>query len=80
MAILDIDEAANYLKMSRRSLENLVKGHKLPATKMGGKWIFSEDQLLQAIEYKCLLNNMSEEIAQQQTRPPNTRRARNAIP
>jgi len=50
MAILNIDEAAEYLCMSRRSLETLVRAGNIPGAQLIGKWIFSERQLTEFVE------------------------------
>jgi excisionase family DNA binding protein len=50
MAILDIEEAASYLKMCRRSLETLVRAGQIPGTQIAGKWLFSERQLVDYVE------------------------------
>jgi len=50
MAILNVVEAADFLKMSRRSLETLVRLGKVPGAQLVNKWVFSEQQLIDFVE------------------------------
>jgi len=43
--IMTIEEAANYLKMGKRSVYKLVKDRKFPAKKVLNKWRFERDSL-----------------------------------
>ena len=45
----DVDEAAEMLGLSRSSLYRLVKAGTLHGTKLGGRRIFSEDELREAL-------------------------------
>jgi excisionase family DNA binding protein len=74
MAILDIDEAAEYLKMSRKSLERLVRKGEIPATQLIGKWIFSERQLTDYIE---VLSSSNVKAPPPKEAPPKQRRRSN---
>ena len=38
--ILDIKDAANYLRIKERTLYGLVKNRKVPGVKIGGQWRF----------------------------------------
>ena len=81
MAILDIDQAADFLKMSRRSLETLVRTGKVPATRLIDKWIFSDNQLQSFIE-KLSTDNLNKNIDNysEQKKTPPSRRRRNPAP
>jgi len=59
MAILNIEEAADYLRMSRRSLDVLVREGKVPATQLVGRWIFSEAQLVDLVEQKAAVRTVA---------------------
>ena len=43
--IMTVDEVAEYLKVSRKSIYRLVKSGKLPGKKVLNKWRFSRDQI-----------------------------------
>ena len=43
--IMDIKEAANYLRVKERTLYSLVKNRKVPGIKIGGQWRFKKKQL-----------------------------------
>ena len=43
--IIDIKEAASYLRIKERTLYNLVKNRKVPGIKIGGQWRFKRSQL-----------------------------------
>lgn len=77
MTILNIDEAAEFLRMSRRSLEKLVREGKVPATQLVNKWVFSDAQLQAYIE-KLSENNVKITVDELvETAPPPNRRRRN---
>jgi len=78
MAILDIIEAAKFLKMSRRSLETLVRDGKVPGTQLVGKWVFSEQQLVKHVEDAAM--DMARQSPHDLTTPTVSKRRRNAIP
>ena len=69
MAILDIEEAAKFLKMKRRSLEGLVREGKVPGTRLIGKWIFSSDQLTQLVESNAMNDAESAALSHSQSDP-----------
>lgn len=50
--ILTVPEAADYLKLSIRTLHELVKQRTIPATKIGKMWRFSRRLLLEMVESK----------------------------
>lgn len=77
MAILDIIEAAKFLKMSRRSLETLVRDGKVPATQLVGKWIFSEGQLVDHVEHQADERVTAAPVPPRKVAP---KRRRNAVP
>lgn len=79
MAILDIEEAATYLKMCRRSLETLVREGKVPGTQLSGKWIFSEKQLTEYVETLSRKNTVvNVKNTSAEPKPPQKGRHRNA--
>ncbi len=43
--ILNIEEAAEYLRIKRRTLYTLAAQRKVPAAKIGGQWRFQKRQL-----------------------------------
>ena len=43
--ILTVDEAAVFLRLSKRSVYRLLKGGKIPARKIMHKWRFERQQL-----------------------------------
>jgi len=43
--IMTIEEAADYLKMGKRSVYKLVKDRKFPAKKVLNKWRFERESL-----------------------------------
>ena len=38
--VLTLREAAAWLRLSERALYALARGHRVPATQLGGKWLF----------------------------------------
>lgn len=48
--VYTLDEVAEILKVSRRTLYNYLKAKKLPAVKMGKYWRVSEENLKSFIE------------------------------
>jgi excisionase family DNA binding protein len=44
--ILTIDEAAELLKFSKRSVNKLAKDNKIPARKVLNKWRFVKEELI----------------------------------
>lgn len=47
--ILTVDEAADFLKLSKRSVYRLLKEGKIPGTKVMHKWRFERQQLTEWI-------------------------------
>lgn len=45
--ILDIDEAAEFLGIKKRTMYKLAKAGEIPAVKIGGQWRFYREQLLE---------------------------------
>ena len=43
--ILTLREAAEFLRLSERSLYELARSHRVPAAQLGGKWLFPRSQL-----------------------------------
>jgi putative molybdopterin biosynthesis protein len=43
--ILTLREAAEFLRLSERSLYDLARSHRVPAAQLGGKWLFPRTQL-----------------------------------
>ena len=48
--VFTLDEVADILKVTKRTLYNYVKAGKLPAVKMGKSWRVSEENLKAFIE------------------------------
>lgn len=44
-ALMTIDDLASYLKVSRRTLYEWLKGNKIPALKLVGQWRFRKDKI-----------------------------------
>ncbi len=44
-ALMTIDDLANYLKVSRRTIYEWLKGNKIPALKLVGQWRFRKDKI-----------------------------------
>ena len=49
-ALMTIDELANYLKVTRRTIYEWLKLHKIPAVKLVGQWRFRRDKIDQWLE------------------------------
>ncbi len=47
-----LEEVAEIIQVSRRSMYNYIKDGRLKANKVGGRWIVSEEQLQNFIEGK----------------------------
>jgi excisionase family DNA binding protein len=45
LRLLTIQETAELLQVSRRTVHRMIQGKKLPAFKVGGQWRFRESQL-----------------------------------
>lgn len=45
MNTLDLDEAAEYLKISSDTMRDLADSGEIPGAKVGKQWVFSEDDL-----------------------------------
>jgi excisionase family DNA binding protein len=43
--ILTVEEVASYLKVTQRSIYNLLARKKLPAFRVGGSWRFRRDEI-----------------------------------
>lgn len=43
--IFTIDEAAEFLKVSRHTIRNLVRAKKIPGGKIGGQWRLRKEDL-----------------------------------
>lgn len=43
--LMTIDDLANYLKVSRRTIYEWLKHHKIPAVKLVGQWRFKKDRI-----------------------------------
>lgn len=44
--IMDIDAAAEFLRIKKRTIYKLAKEGEIPAIKIGGQWRFSRQQLI----------------------------------
>jgi excisionase family DNA binding protein len=44
-ALLTIEELADYLKVTRRTIYEWVKHNKIPAVKLVGQWRFKKDKI-----------------------------------
>ena len=43
--MMNIEEVANYLKMSERAIYEWVKNNKIPAFKLGNTWRFKKNEI-----------------------------------
>jgi excisionase family DNA binding protein len=43
--LMTIEDLADYLKVSRRTIYEWLKGHKIPAVKLVGQWRFKRDKI-----------------------------------
>lgn len=43
--LMTIEELADYLKVTRRTIYEWLKQHKVPAVKMVGQWRFKKDKI-----------------------------------
>ncbi len=48
--ILTLSQTTEYLQLGQRTLYRLVKAKKIPTKKIGGKWLFSKQQLKEWVE------------------------------
>lgn len=51
---MTIDDLAGYLKVSRRTIYEWLKTHKIPALKLVGQWRFKKDKIDAWLEHKSL--------------------------
>jgi excisionase family DNA binding protein len=54
--ILDIDLAAKFLGIKKRTLYKLVNKGQVPARKIGGQWRFSKSQLINLFDDPVWVN------------------------
>ncbi len=57
--LLTTGEAANYLKLNRRTLYRLLRGRKIPALRLGGQWRFRKEDLDEWLEARKVKPNGS---------------------
>ena len=50
--LLTLNEAAELLQVSKRTLQRMIKLGQLPAFKVGGQWRLREMQLKQWVEFR----------------------------
>jgi PTS system nitrogen regulatory IIA component len=43
--LMTIDDLADYLKVTRRTIYEWLRGRKIPAVKMVGQWRFKRDKI-----------------------------------
>jgi excisionase family DNA binding protein len=43
--VLTVEEAAEYLRVSRSTIYRLLKSHQIPAFKIGSDWRFNREQI-----------------------------------
>lgn len=55
MRLLNVTEAASFLKLHKTTLMEKARGQLLPAAKVGRTWVFIEDDLISYLreQYKC---------------------------
>ena len=53
-ALMTIEDLADYLKVTRRTIYEWVKHNKIPAVKLVGQWRFKKAQIDAWIENKSL--------------------------
>jgi len=61
--IMDIDAAAEFLRIKKRTIYKLAKEGEIPAIKIGGQWRFSRQQLID------LFQNENSEAANEEPNP-----------
>ncbi len=44
-ALMTIEDLADYLKVSRRTIYEWLKAHKIPAVKLVGQWRFQKEKI-----------------------------------
>lgn len=55
---MTIDDLSVYLKVSRRTIYEWLKAHKIPAVKLVGQWRFKKEKIDAWLEDKtCTLKN-----------------------
>ena len=52
--LMTIDDLARYLKVTRRTIYEWLKLHKIPAVKLVGQWRFKKDKIDAWIEDRSL--------------------------
>ncbi|MBN1913299.1 MAG: helix-turn-helix domain-containing protein [Candidatus Omnitrophica bacterium] len=55
--LMTIDDLATYLKVSRRTIYEWLKGNKIPALKLVGQWRFKKDKIDEWLERQSQLNS-----------------------
>lgn len=50
--LMTMDDLANYLKVTRRTIYDWVKHNKIPAVKVVGQWRFRRDKIDAWIEHR----------------------------
>jgi len=53
---MTIEDLADYLKVTRRTIYDWLKHHKIPALKLVGQWRFKKDRIDAWIEEQSRLN------------------------
>lgn len=48
--IYTLEEAANTLKVTRKTMETYVRNGTVKSTKLGGRWLITKDNLMAAIQ------------------------------
>ncbi len=53
-ALMTIEDLAGYLKVTRRTIYEWLKTHKIPAVKLIGQWRFQKDKIDAWLENKSM--------------------------
>ena len=54
--LMTIEELATYLKVTKRTIYDWLKNHKVPALKLVGQWRFKRDKIDAWLENKSVLH------------------------
>ncbi|MCX5712023.1 MAG: helix-turn-helix domain-containing protein [Candidatus Omnitrophica bacterium] len=52
--LMTMEDLADYLKVSRRTIYEWLKGNKIPAVKLIGQWRFKKDKIDAWLEHRSL--------------------------
>lgn len=55
--LMTIEDLADYLKVTRRTIYEWLRAHKIPAIKLVGQWRFKKDKIDEWLEHKSSFHN-----------------------